>query len=167
MKIKKEVRKRVYERDGYKCIECGTTENLTIDHITPIIEGGLNIEKNMQTMCYSCNSYKSNRYKLPLFKHLKKIWYIHDYVQNWKNEVKSLAYETGKTNTKKLEDEINIKLSAVQSSNDKRINDLIAIIKNQNNKLDEQGEVIRLLTEYLKIKYVSSQTIEAHFEKRK
>ncbi len=54
----KSLRKVVFERDGYKCVECGDFDNLSIDHITPIREGGDSDTSNLQTLCMSCNSSK-------------------------------------------------------------------------------------------------------------
>jgi len=46
------------ERDGCYCQKCGTTENITIDHIMPVIMGGKNLISNLQLLCRSCNSRK-------------------------------------------------------------------------------------------------------------
>jgi hypothetical protein len=52
------VRKRVFERDAYRCVECRGWVDLTIDHIVPVVRGGTDDEANLQTMCRSCNSRK-------------------------------------------------------------------------------------------------------------
>jgi len=57
---KMEIRTRVFERDGYKCVYCGSADDLTIDHIIPICRGGNNDDCNLQTLCRSCNSRKPN-----------------------------------------------------------------------------------------------------------
>jgi 5-methylcytosine-specific restriction endonuclease McrA len=41
-----------------KCLSCGSTENLSIDHIIPIFHGGSNLRENLQILCRSCNSRK-------------------------------------------------------------------------------------------------------------
>lgn len=56
--IPRGVRWRVYERDGYRCQECGTTEDLTLDHKHPRSLGGTHTEDNLQTLCRGCNSRK-------------------------------------------------------------------------------------------------------------
>jgi len=48
-------------RDGPKCKTCGTTQNLTVDHIVPIYYGGTNDLDNLQILCKSCNSRKGIR----------------------------------------------------------------------------------------------------------
>lgn len=53
-------RARVYERDGYRCVECGTTRRLTLDHRIPRSQGGTSDEENLQTMCRDCNERKGD-----------------------------------------------------------------------------------------------------------
>lgn len=40
------------------CGVCGTTENLSFDHIIPISRGGSDEPENIQTLCRVCNSRK-------------------------------------------------------------------------------------------------------------
>lgn len=49
-------RKRIYARDGYKCVHCGDTENLTLDHIIARASGGTNEPTNLVTACRRRNS---------------------------------------------------------------------------------------------------------------
>lgn len=52
---------KVWQNDDFTCKECGTKQNLSVDHINPESFGGeLNIE-NLQTLCRSCNSRKYNK----------------------------------------------------------------------------------------------------------
>ncbi len=54
------VRSSVFARDGYKCVECGSVENLTVDHIVSIYRGGAPRDfGNLQTLCSICNSRKA------------------------------------------------------------------------------------------------------------
>lgn len=57
-KIAPTTRLRIYERDGYACLHCGTHVSLTIDHIVPVSKGGAHDDDNLQTLCRSCNSRK-------------------------------------------------------------------------------------------------------------
>lgn len=59
--IPKDVRSRIYERDGHTCLFCGCTSDLTIDHIFPRQHGGTDDESNLQTLCRPCNSRKGAR----------------------------------------------------------------------------------------------------------
>ena len=43
-----------------KCIYCGSTENITKDHIIPKSKGGRDNLENLQVMCFDCNFKKSN-----------------------------------------------------------------------------------------------------------
>ncbi len=60
-KIPADIRERVYERDENCCQECGTTENLSLDHIYPWSLGGADSETNLRVLCRSCNSSKGAR----------------------------------------------------------------------------------------------------------
>lgn len=59
--IPQKLRKAVFERDGYTCRHCGATTNLAADHIVPEARGGKATMENLQTLCRSCNSRKSDR----------------------------------------------------------------------------------------------------------
>ena len=41
------------------CTRCGTTSDLTADHVTPIAKGGTG--NDLVTLCRSCNSSKRDR----------------------------------------------------------------------------------------------------------
>ena len=49
---------QIFERDGYRCLSCGTEAQLTVDHIVPVARGGGHELSNLQTLCRSCNSRK-------------------------------------------------------------------------------------------------------------
>lgn len=55
------LRKQIFERDGYQCVDCGATERLECDHIIPVSKGGSNEEANLQTLCKPCNARKRDR----------------------------------------------------------------------------------------------------------
>jgi hypothetical protein len=58
-KAHKGINKRalIFARDG-KCLNCGTIQSLTIDHILPKSKGGSNEFENLQTLCKRCNLIK-------------------------------------------------------------------------------------------------------------
>lgn len=54
-----DVRRRVLERDGHRCQQCGTTDRLEIDHVIPLRHGGDFLDMgNLQVLCKSCNCSK-------------------------------------------------------------------------------------------------------------
>ncbi len=56
------VRRAVFERDLHRCLCCGVTEDLVIDHIYPVAERGPTRLDNLQTLCRTCNRVKGDRY---------------------------------------------------------------------------------------------------------
>lgn len=38
-----------------RCVRCGSTEELELEHITPVSQGGSNHIENLTTMCAECN----------------------------------------------------------------------------------------------------------------
>lgn len=52
---------KVWARDGFQCVNCGSKLFLTIDHKHPHSKGGSDDESNLQTLCGSCNSRKRDR----------------------------------------------------------------------------------------------------------
>jgi len=54
-------KRNIMVRDEYKCMYCGTSTRLTIDHVIPISKGGKNNFDNCTTACQPCNNKKGNR----------------------------------------------------------------------------------------------------------
>lgn len=63
--IRQEKRLAIYVRDGLACVYCGdSVENgaqLTLDHVLPYTDGGLNGAANLLTACHRCNSSRGAR----------------------------------------------------------------------------------------------------------
>lgn len=59
--IPADMRARIYTRDGRRCLTCGATDDLTLDHIYPWSLGGPDTDDNLRTLCRSCNSRKGAR----------------------------------------------------------------------------------------------------------
>ena len=54
----------IKERQGFRCLMCGKQEpeiKLTVDHVIPIIKGGLNTADNLAGLCKPCNSKKGTK----------------------------------------------------------------------------------------------------------
>jgi len=58
--ISQEIKDKVWNRDGGKCILCGSNEFIEFDHIIPFSKGGSNTYRNIQILCQSCNRSKSD-----------------------------------------------------------------------------------------------------------
>ncbi|WP_165253642.1 HNH endonuclease [Paludisphaera soli] len=57
----------VLHRDGWRCQYCGvwmTRETATLDHLTPVAQGGSNLAWNLVACCLGCNQDKGDA--LPL-----------------------------------------------------------------------------------------------------
>ena len=53
--ISKDVQSFVWKRDGGRCVECDSNENLEFDHIIPVSKGGSNTARNLQLLCEPSN----------------------------------------------------------------------------------------------------------------
>jgi hypothetical protein len=60
------LRREVLIRDGHRCVKCGAdpktdkTVKLEVDHVKPASKKGPSVLENLQTLCFRCNSGKSN-----------------------------------------------------------------------------------------------------------
>lgn len=55
-----ELKKKIIHRDNYRCLRCGSKNNLTIDHIIPVSRKGDKSNNNLQTLCEKCNTWKGD-----------------------------------------------------------------------------------------------------------
>lgn len=54
------LRKRILERDGYRCRACGKPGRLEVDHVIPLHQGGAALDPaNLQTLCRTCHFLKT------------------------------------------------------------------------------------------------------------
>ena len=56
-----EIKRQIKKRDG-KCLCCGNTRTLQVDHITPKHYKGTHQLDNLQTLCGKCNNLKRERF---------------------------------------------------------------------------------------------------------
>lgn len=54
------VRDEVLERDGYRCTDCGSRENIHVHHIKPRRKGGKDTHDNLITLCQKCHVAKGD-----------------------------------------------------------------------------------------------------------
>lgn len=57
---------------GTECIRCGSTENLALDHILAVCNGGKAEKENSQTLCQPCNNWKATNVDRRLVKQPSK-----------------------------------------------------------------------------------------------
>lgn len=55
------LRSKVFARDNYACVYCGSAADLVCDHVVPRRNGGLSTMENLATACWPCNSSKGAR----------------------------------------------------------------------------------------------------------
>jgi 5-methylcytosine-specific restriction endonuclease McrA len=56
--IPQDVKIAVAARDGGKCLQCGSAQDLHFDHVIPWSRGGANTVNNIQLLCGPCNRRK-------------------------------------------------------------------------------------------------------------
>jgi 5-methylcytosine-specific restriction endonuclease McrA len=56
--IPDEVKVFVWNRDGGRCVKCGSNQRLEFDHVIPVVLGGANTARNLQLLCETCNRSK-------------------------------------------------------------------------------------------------------------
>jgi len=65
---KPKVREFIFNKNKHRCVECGSTDNLQVDHIISVYQAfrekslipKLNCFENLQVLCKRCNSSKPN-----------------------------------------------------------------------------------------------------------
>lgn len=57
----KKLRQQVLDRFNYTCQNCGSHNELQIDHIIPYSNGGKTVFNNLTVLCGKCNRDKSNK----------------------------------------------------------------------------------------------------------
>lgn len=53
-----EVKRYVWQRDGGRCVECGSVSDLQFGHVIPFSWGGSSTAENLQLECATCNLTK-------------------------------------------------------------------------------------------------------------
>ena len=56
--VARTVRQAVFERDGGRCVACGSRFDIQYDHVIPVALGGATTVENLQILCASCNREK-------------------------------------------------------------------------------------------------------------
>ena len=59
-KLPPHIRRRVLQRDAYRCQHCGRAGRLEVDHIRRVADGGAELElDNLQALCRTCHIAKT------------------------------------------------------------------------------------------------------------
>ena len=90
--ISKKVKDRVWERDGERCILCGSSYAMPNAHYIARAQGGLGIEENIVTLCFDChNLYDNSTYRGRLREEIRD--YLAGQYPEWDEE--KLKYKKG------------------------------------------------------------------------
>lgn len=56
----------VKDRDGWRCVVCGSCERLQADHLLPLALGGRDTPENGITLCHDCHvaKHRGNRMEI-------------------------------------------------------------------------------------------------------
>lgn len=54
-------KRNILIRDNHKCVYCGSSKDLTLDHVHPVSKGGMKVWENVVTACVTCNGKKGDR----------------------------------------------------------------------------------------------------------
>ncbi len=60
-KVPSVTRREILRRDKYSCQYCGSTKQLTLDHVIPLSKGGKHTWDNVVVACEPCNNSKGAR----------------------------------------------------------------------------------------------------------
>jgi len=86
-------KRNIMVRDGHKCVYCGATDKLTIDHMVPVSRGGKTNFENCVTACQPCNNKKNNRTPTEAKMFLRKQPYCPTISEFFKIKMKSLGVD--------------------------------------------------------------------------
>lgn len=83
--ISPKVREEVLERDGHRCIICGSNYGLQIAHYISRARSGLGVARNLATMCVPCHSSMDNgKHHKELQKAVRE--HLKAHYEDWKEE---------------------------------------------------------------------------------
>ena len=173
--IKRETRIRVYERDNNQCVECHSSDNLTVDHIRPLTHGGNNSIHNLQTLCWKCNQKKGGQETMSIKERIRRIWNIVEIFAEFKNSIVNMVTCYKSEIKQFIESETKKQLlERSQSMTDKydlknlplKLVGLENSLVNKDKKILELQETIIMLTEYLDIECVPGKHSKPHFVKK-
>lgn len=84
--IPQAVKHKVWERDGERCIICGSPTAMPNAHYIGRAQGGLGVEQNIVTLCQTCHHAYDNSPKRPVYREYIKKYLIDKYGAGWDEE---------------------------------------------------------------------------------
>lgn len=57
--VSESTKRKTISRDGGRCVVCGSTSKLEVDHKVALMNGGTNAESNLATLCDECHVAKT------------------------------------------------------------------------------------------------------------
>lgn len=84
--IPQAVKQKVWERDGARCIICGSPTAMPNAHYIGRAQGGLGVEQNIVTLCQTCHHTYDNSPKRPVYREYIKKYLIDKYGAGWDEE---------------------------------------------------------------------------------
>lgn len=128
-----------------KCVECSSSEELTIDHIIPLGRGGYDVVENLQVLCRRCNTRKATRIKWKWYQRIIHALHIDDIVEKARIEMKGEVNGVYSRLTQGFKFEADTRNSALS-----RQGEAIKIGLNEIKKFEER---LNHLEKYLKVEY--------------
>lgn len=90
--IPPDVKRRVWERDGERCILCGSPDAAPNAHYVARSQGGLGIEENIVTLCWPCHmAYDQSAGRRDIGKRIGR--YLRERYAGWNED--ALYYKKG------------------------------------------------------------------------
>lgn len=84
--IPQSVKQQVWERDGERCIICGSPTAMPNAHYISRAHGGLGIEQNIVTLCHKCHHAYDNTSQRTLYREAIKAYLRGIYGAEWNEE---------------------------------------------------------------------------------
>lgn len=84
--ITQAVKQAVWERDGERCIICGSPYAMPNAHYISRAHGGLGIEQNIVTLCQTCHHTYDNTSQRPFYREAIKAYLRGKYGAEWDEE---------------------------------------------------------------------------------
>lgn len=144
--VSKKTKQLVIERDR-KCMKCGATGELTVDHIVPLSKGGTNAPMNLQAMCSLCNQRKGNRSSWLWWERIIMALHVEEIVTRTHNDLSGRI--AGQWGTMRQE---------INSKADEKLAQALRVCDSQQQQIAALSTKIAALEKHLKIAYVVETT---------